>query len=193
MRAPSLVCHHAVDAAAQSAADDDTRDPGDGRGDLGAGHARRHEDQAVGAVFEQRLEHRPLALLATSPGDDQQAIAEVRGEVLDPVGDLGEERVVQVVEEHADGVGPVAGEAAGVGVGAIAETPGGVQHQLTPLRAHLVALAHDERHQRPRDAGLARDVVHRDVRRAPRPRGRDHAVHVCAGHVHILPLERSNA
>ncbi len=74
------------------------------------------------------VEHRALAPGAAAAGDQQHAVAELGGERLEPVRDLGEERVVQVVEQHADGVRPAAGEAARHRVGAVAEPRGGVEH-----------------------------------------------------------------
>ena len=104
-----------------------------------------------------------LALLAAPAGDDQQPVAEARGVLLDAARDLGEERVVEVVEQHPHRVGAVAGQAAGDRVRAVAEARGRLQHELAPAVGHLVAAAHDQGHQRARHAGLLRHVVHRHV------------------------------
>ena len=47
------------------------------RRDLRAGHPRGDEDQALGAVLQQRLEHRLLAPAPAAAGDEQQPVAEV--------------------------------------------------------------------------------------------------------------------
>jgi simple sugar transport system substrate-binding protein len=100
---------------------------------------------------------------APAAGADENAVAQLGGQLLDPAGDLGEERVVQVVEEHADGLRAPAGQAAGHRVGPVAEVGGGLQHARAAQRADLRAVVHHERHERPRDAGRAGDIVHRGM------------------------------
>ena len=88
----------------------------DGRrdlGDRGRLHPRADQDDPVGAVLEQRLDHRPLAPRAAAAGADHDLVADRRGELLDAGRDLGEERVVEVVEQHPHRARPAAGEAAG--------------------------------------------------------------------------------
>ena len=66
-RAERLVGHHAVDAArcgARRPIDDARQRARRAAAICGRGQPRRDEDEPVGAVLEQRLEHRALALLA---------------------------------------------------------------------------------------------------------------------------------
>jgi len=76
------------------------------------------------------------------------------------VRDLREERVVKVVEQHADGLRPPARQAAGDRVRPVAEPPRRVEHARAPVRAHLRAVAHDERHERTGHSGRARHILH---------------------------------
>ena len=82
-------------------------------------------------------------------GAEQQLVAELGGQLLDAAGDLGEERVTQVVEEHSDRAGACAGQPAGHRVGPVAEPRGGLEHARAPRRTDIGLLAHDERDERP--------------------------------------------
>jgi hypothetical protein len=160
-RAGGLVDEDRVDVrAAQLAADHDRGRRARGGQHVPRAHPGGHEDDAVGPVLEQAVEHGTLAPGAAPAGDEQDAVAELGGERLQPVGDLREEGVVQVVEQHADRPRAPAGQAARHRVGPVAEPFRRVEHALAPVRAHLRALAHDERDERPRDAGRQGDVLH---------------------------------
>ena len=98
--ADGLVGHDPVERAlAHLAAEHDQRRMLGGGGDRRGREMRRDQDQPVGAVLQQRVEHRLLAPLVAPAGDDQQAVAERRRGLLDRVRDVGEERVVEVVEQ----------------------------------------------------------------------------------------------
>ena len=180
VRADRLVHQHAVQRRrAHAAADHDARQRADRGRDLRPRQVRGHEDQPVGAVLQQRFEHRVLALLAPAAGDDQQPLPELGGLRLDAVRDLGEERVVEIVEQHAHRVRPVRGEVARDRVRPIAEQGRRVAHPPAALVADLGAAAHDQGHERAGHPGLTRNVVHGHVAASRHLRG------VCS-------LERSN-
>jgi hypothetical protein len=105
------------------------------------GQPETDEDDAVGAVFEQRLDHGALAAGAHAARDEQHAVAEGGRDLLDTARDLGEERVVEIVEQHTHCARPSRGEAARHRVGAIAQLRGGVEHALTPFGADLGTVA----------------------------------------------------
>ena len=83
----------------------------------------------------------------------------------------------------------VAGELPRDRVRPVAEPPRGGEHELAPVRADLVAPAHDERHERARDPGFASDVLHRHVRAASRLARRHLAHRHGRG---LFQLERAN-
>jgi hypothetical protein len=144
-RAERLVVQHAVEASvAQRAADHHGRSGAQRRGHRAGSHAWAEQDEAVGAVLEHGLEHRPLAPLESAPGREQQPIAVLRRLLLDPVDDLGEERVVEVVDEHPYGMRAPAREAARHRVGAVAERRGRREHPLAALGTDLRAVAHHQ-------------------------------------------------
>ena len=149
--------------------DHDERRLGGRGGDVAGRHARADQDDPADAVLEQRGQRGPLAPGLPASGGEQQLVAELGGELLDTAGDLGEERVAQVVEDHPDGLGPAAGQAARHRVRAVAEPRGGVEHAPAALLADVGALAHDQRDERARDTGLARDVLHRGGAAGERP------------------------
>ena len=156
-----LVDQHAVGiGVAQPASHDHARRLGRGGGDVAGGHARADKDQPADAVLEQRGEGGALAPGRPAAGGEQQLVAELRRELLDAAGDLREERVAQVVEDHADRLGPLAGEAARHRVRSVAESRRGVEHAQAALLADVRPLAHDQRDQRARHPGFARDVFH---------------------------------
>ena len=157
-----LVDQHGVGVdAAHGATHDDERRLGCRGGDVAGRHARADQDDPADPVLEQRGQRGPLAARLPAAGGEQQLVAELGGELLDTAGDLGEERVAQVVEDHPDGLGPAAGQAARHRVRPVAEPRGGVEHAPAALLADVGALAHDQRDERARHTGLARDVLHR--------------------------------
>ena len=98
---------------------------------------------------------------SASPGDEHRAVA-VRSHLgLDPVEDLGEDGVVQVEHEDADGPAASVGQASGGGVGPVAEFGRRAQDGLTTGVADLRGAAHRQRHQGLRHPGAAGDVVDR--------------------------------
>jgi hypothetical protein len=147
--AERLVDEHAVDVVVAHHAPDDHQRQRSGRdGQLRGRHARADEDDAVGAVLEEHLERRALAAALQAAGQQQDSVTERRGELLDRRGDLREERVVQVVEHHADRLRAAAGEAAGHRVGAVAQPRRRGEHALAALGRDLRAVAHDQRDER---------------------------------------------
>ena len=112
-----------------------------GRHHHGRYHRRRADDVVVvelGADEDQRFDLElqvgfngpPLPFGVASAVEDQHIEAVVVGGGLNPVHDLGEEGVVDVVDDHAQGFGAGLGEVAGVEVRPVSELLCCVQHRL---------------------------------------------------------------
>ena len=109
---PVLVSHHAVDTVGPDPPpDDDHRNLLGDRGDRSRRQARAHEDDAVRPVFEEPPHRRQFGLAAVAAGSEHEAVALRVRSFDEAVERLGEERVVQVIEEHGDHPGLPAGEA----------------------------------------------------------------------------------
>ena len=94
--------------------------------DAPGGEAATGEDHAVDPVGEERLDGAVLGRRRAPAVGDDDLVSGVVGGVVDPVGDLGEPRVVEIVEQHAERRRAPAGEVAGGQVGPVAESIGGL-------------------------------------------------------------------
>ena len=126
--AARLVDHDdvSVDVAALPS-DEHDRYLGGGGADVWQAHPWADENDPVDAVLEQRGDGGALAARLATAGAEKELEAALRCELLDAAGDLGEERVMQVVEHDADGVRAPAREPAGHGVRAVAEPGRGLE------------------------------------------------------------------
>ena len=161
-RAVALVVRDRVDRLRSHAAGDDDdwhrrRRPGD----LGGRQPRANEDRAVDTKLEERVESCLLPARPAARRAEKDAVSRLGRARVDAVHDLGVERVVELVQQHADRLLPATREAPRPRVRAIAELRRRREDARAPLLAHLRALAQHQRNKGPRDAGLPRDVVHR--------------------------------
>jgi hypothetical protein len=164
----AFVVLHRVDALAAHDAPDDHHGHDLAGGDDAAGaQAGADEDHAVDAVLEHDVDGVLLAGGPAGAGGEQRPVPVVVGGGSDAVVDVGEERVVEIVQQHADGAGAPAGEMAGRGVAPVAELGGGVEHELATPVADVGAFVHHERHEGARNPGPAGDVLHRRVPHVP--------------------------
>ena len=76
-----------------------------------AGSRGLTQDDPVGAVLQEPPHGRQLRALLVAAGAEQQPVALGVGGGEQPVEGLGEERVVEVVEQHGDHPGLAAGQA----------------------------------------------------------------------------------
>jgi hypothetical protein len=132
---------------ADVACDDDHRRHGRDGEDVTRRRPGSDEHDAVGTKLEEGLERRLLAAGTPSCGPDQHAIVVLGGALFDPVHDLGVEGVVELVEEHSDGSGPLAREPTRHRVRPIPQLLGCAKDACPPRVAHLRAAAHHQRHQ----------------------------------------------
>ena len=86
---------------------------------------------------------------AVAAGSEHQAVPLRIRSFDEAVERLGEERVVQVIEEHGDHSGLPAGEAPRHRVRRVPQLLGRRPHPLATLGADVRAVAHDERDERP--------------------------------------------
>jgi hypothetical protein len=121
-----VVCQHAVAFHARVIVPIDHHEGGPLLGQLlqQAGDpraVRRREDDAVDLAAAQHLELRLLFLRVLAGAAQQQSISARAGHRLDAGDDLDEERVHQVGDDDAEGVGAAKAEAAGNRVTLVAE------------------------------------------------------------------------
>ena len=90
-----------------------------------------------------------LGLSAVAAGSEQQAVPLRIRSLDEAVERLGEERVVQVIEEHGDHSGLPAGQAPRHRVRRVPQLLGRRPHPLATLGADVRAVADDERDERP--------------------------------------------
>ena len=83
--------------------------------------ARGHDDQAVDAARDQRLDAAALLRRILARGDDEKIIAVAFGERFDPMHEAGEKHVGDVGNHHADEAGRLAAQRAGRAIQPIAE------------------------------------------------------------------------
>ena len=86
-----------------------------------AGAVRRREHDAVDLPAAQHLELRSLFARILAGAAQEQPVAAHAGDRLDARDDLDEERVHQIGNDDAEGVGAAQGEAAGDGIALVAE------------------------------------------------------------------------
>ena len=125
------------------------------------------EDQCLDLELQMGFDGPPLPFGVASAVEDQHIEAVVVGGGLNPVDDLGKERVVDVVDDHAEGLGALLGQAAGVEVRPVAELGSSLQDCLTLGVGHLGRVVHDQAHQRTRDASAFSDGLHRRSAHGP--------------------------
>ena len=119
----------------------------------------KHE--AVGPHVEQGLDRLVLAILSSPAGVQQHLQPGFGRDGGHAFRHLGEVRVVDVVEHHADRVGLAARQVPRQRVRSVAKLSGGGEDALPALAAHPWRVAHHQRDEGPGHAGPSCDVVHR--------------------------------
>ena len=119
------------------------------------------EDQCLDLELQMGFDGPPLPFGVAPAVEDQHVEAVVVGGGLDSVHDLGEEGVVDVVDDHAQGFGAGLGEVAGVEVRPVSELLCCVQHRLALGLADLRRVVHHEAHEGARNAGTFGHGLHR--------------------------------
>ena len=97
--------------------------------DASGGEAAAGEDHAVDAVREERLDGAVLRRRRPASVGDDDLVSGLLGRVVDPVGDLGEPRVVEIVQQHAERRRATAGEVPGGQVRPVSESFGGLANR----------------------------------------------------------------
>ena len=138
---------------------DDRRRVGGGLDERLAGRRDAEQDQPVDPELQERLDRLVLEGGIPLAVADQHAQSVAVQALLQPVEELGVERVVQVGDERADQVGTAFDQAARDRVGPVAELAGRLQHGLPAVLADVRRSAQYERDQRFGDAGSLGDVA----------------------------------
>ena len=99
---------------------------------------------------------------------DQDAVAVRASRRLDAIDDLGEERVVQIVDDDAQRARATAGKTPSEHVRSIPQLFGCREHEGPPFVADVGRTAHHERHERSGHAGRLGDLLHRWLRHLTR-------------------------
>ena len=94
--------------------------------DASGGKAAAGKDHAVDAVREERLDGAVLRPRGAAAVGDDDLVTGLLGRVVDPVGDLREPRVVEIVQQHAERRRSPAGEVSGCHVRSVSEAFGGL-------------------------------------------------------------------
>ncbi len=130
-----VVVHHDVDAVHVAFADDHDRDARRGLLQRFGDDAEQH--QAVHPHLQERLDGLRLEQRVPAAAADEHPQARAVQALLQPVEELGEERVVQVGDDGADQPGAALDQAPRDGVRPVAELAGGLQDGLPPAFAHV--------------------------------------------------------
>lgn len=168
-RGPDMVVGgNGVDPGVCAAGPDDDRRYDVGRTqDVLVAEFGAHQDERFDLELQVGF-NRPSFSLGIAASVKDQDLKSVRfGGGLNPVDDLSKERVVDVVDDHAEGLGALLGQAAGVEVRPVAELGGSLQDCLTLGVGHLGRVVHDQAHQRTRDASAFSDGLHRRSAHGP--------------------------
>src|SRR3546814_13973003 len=91
----------------------------------------------------------------------QQVQAALARDLVDAADQFGEELAVQVGQDHADGVGAAAAQAARGVVRAVAQLVGHAEHALAHGLGHVLVTVEGPRHRRHRNVRLPCDVFDR--------------------------------
>ena len=126
-----------------------------------------HEDQTSHFLGAQRVEAHALARgVAVGVGEQQRELLGLQ-RVLDAAHEAGEERVLDVGDDDADGVGGAGAEVAGDLVGPVLQLAHGVPDALRELAADELGAREHARDSGGRDVGLPGDLVDRGRGCAP--------------------------
>ena len=124
----------------------------------GVGAARRAHDDAGDIVLAKRPQHLGLPRrVFVGVGEDRREAQLIKC-VLDPRGELGEERVGEIADDHADKVGRGRPQARGAAVVDIAERAHRLGDALSGSLGDQRTSGKDEGHRRFGDAGALGDV-----------------------------------
>src|SRR3546814_555117 len=93
----------------------------------------------------------------------QQVQAALARDLVDAADQFGEELAVQIGQDHADGVGAAAAEAARGVVRAVTQFVGHAEHALAYGLGHVLVTVEGPRHRRHRYVRLPCDVFDRDA------------------------------
>src|SRR5499426_598799 len=118
----------------------------------------RGDDDAVGAVVEERTQRRLFALNAALAGADERRIAAREQRLLNPPDEFRRERVGDVRQQYADDVRALALQAAGQPVRVVVQFIDRPLDLLPRIAADVAALVDDARDGHRRHTGPARDV-----------------------------------
>ena len=128
---------------------------------LGGGAAGGRDDEAGNALLHHRLQHLLLAdRIFGGVGDEGNDTGRLE-DALHADGELGEEGVRQVVDDHADDVGMRLAQIGGAAVVDIADILDRLADFCRRLGADQAAALEDQRNCRLRHAGFAGDVEDR--------------------------------
>ena len=101
--------------------------------------AGRAHDDAGDIVLAQGSEHLRLTIgILIGVGEDRHEAEMIKG-VLDADGELGEERIGEIADDHADEVGRGGAQAGGAAMIDVAERPHGPAYALARLRRDQIA------------------------------------------------------
>ena len=139
---------HAVDGPRPGGAcDQDDRNRSSGLVDRLHVDQRSSEDQAISLEFQEHLEGDGFAFRLPLAAIEERPVPTLEGPILDTVDEVGEERIVEVREHHAEHVRSLLHQAPRHCVGSIAEFVDGLQHRGPPLVADVRRFLYHERNQ----------------------------------------------
>ena len=122
------------------------------------------EDDAVHLALPKHFDFLALLARILVRAAEQEAVAAVARDRLDTRDDLDEERVHQVRNDDAERAGAAEREAAGDGVGLVAELGDLGEHARAGGIADVAAVVQDFGDRGDRDAQLVGDALHRGGR-----------------------------
>ena len=146
-------------------------------GEQRVAQVRGGEHHPVHVAGAHLLEHEPLPLAVAVGVADQRDVPGRREPVLQRPHDRREQRVGQVGDEHANGVGAPGPQAPGHRVGVVAEDLGGLEH---PARRVLPDQQPGLRVERPRGGGRVNARPRCDVPQGYRAFSHRHLAPLCA-------------
>ena len=119
----------------------------------------RRDDDAAQAVLAHGLQDLMLAVRIFCGVEQQNVIAPLIGHPGDALEQQGEERVVDIRDDDADGRRGRGAERTGRAVGNVVELADGIHHAAVALFADRVAVIDDARDRCDGDTGLSGDLV----------------------------------
>jgi hypothetical protein len=134
---PTVVVHGVHSGQTRRPGDEHERSLGRGDGDRGGRHHRSEQGDPGRAEGQQAGERLAFSAGAAATGVDHQLEAVITSAGVQPVDDLGPERVVQVGNHHAEEVRGAAGQRARHGVRRVPQFVGGAQHRRPAVFADL--------------------------------------------------------